>query len=168
MAAGTGTPAVAAAGGSQEGSGGRADSLVPSAAGGVMVTLITGGRVLVGADGKPTGLLPAEGRESIPVQRLTLNGESHVIPGDARALIRAGTLEERCAFQRAGHGAGPPSPVKISYSTDGGTTWKKAPVAEGAVKIDNPRAGSVSLRAEIKDRHGNKAVQTIIDAYLTR
>ncbi|MGW3294236.1 hypothetical protein ACWC9S_09740 [Streptomyces xiamenensis] len=95
MAAGTGAPAVAAAGGSQEGSGGWADSLVHGAAGGVMVTRITGDRVLVGADGRPIGLLPAEGRESIPVQRFTLNGESHVVPGDARALIRAGTLEER-------------------------------------------------------------------------
>ncbi|MFG2737270.1 hypothetical protein ACGFX7_20940 [Streptomyces harbinensis] len=61
------------------------------------------------------------------------------------------------------------SSVKISYSTDGGATWKKAPVAAGAVQIDNPRAGgSVSLRAEIKDGYGNKAVQTITDAYPTR
>ncbi|MFD7507980.1 S8 family serine peptidase [Streptomyces sp. NPDC059853] len=106
MAAGAAVPAVAAPDGPQ----GGIDSIT-SESPGVRVTLITGDQVVVGQDGRVTGLIRAEGRASIPVQHLTIDGDSYVIPQDARALIRAGSLDQRLfnvtqlatdRYQRAG------------------------------------------------------------------
>ncbi|WP_432052511.1 S8 family serine peptidase [Streptomyces xiamenensis] len=90
MAAGAAVPAVATPGGSQ----GGIDSITSDGSG-PRVTLITGDQVVVGQDGQVRGLIRAEGRESIPVQHLTIAGDSYVIPQDARSLIRAGSLDQR-------------------------------------------------------------------------
>ncbi|MGW8847550.1 S8 family serine peptidase [Streptomyces xiamenensis] len=90
MAAGAAVPAVATPGGSQ----GGIDSITSDGSG-LRVTLITGDQVVVGQDGQVRGLIRAEGRESIPVQHLTIAGDSYVIPQDARSLIRAGSLDQR-------------------------------------------------------------------------
>ncbi|WP_103503805.1 MULTISPECIES: S8 family serine peptidase [unclassified Streptomyces] len=60
----------------------------------------------------------------------------------------------------------------VESSTDGGESW--ATVHDGSgdateVTVDNPAAGgSVSLRATAVDADGNRTVQTVMDAYLTR
>lgn len=59
--------------------------------------------------------------------------------------------------------------LKVSVSYDGGRTWRPVAVRHGAVTVDNPAAGgSVSLRAEVKDRQGNAFAQTVLDAYRTK
>ncbi|MEU3632333.1 serine protease [Streptomyces fradiae] len=58
--------------------------------------------------------------------------------------------------------------LKVSVSTDGGASWTRLPVEDGAVMIHNPRAGTgVSLRAELTDTAGNTLEQTLVDAYRT-
>ncbi|MFJ4788795.1 S8 family peptidase [Streptomyces sp. NPDC088794] len=58
---------------------------------------------------------------------------------------------------------------KVSVSYDAGKTWHRATVRHHAVTVTNPPAGgTVSLRAEVKDRHGNTFSQTIVDAYRTK
>ncbi|MGW2057006.1 S8 family peptidase [Streptomyces sp. NPDC001840] len=57
--------------------------------------------------------------------------------------------------------------VYVSY--DRGTTWSKTAVRDGRVKVVNPAAGgSVSFKAEVRDRAGNAFSQTVLDAYLTK
>ncbi|MFJ2788928.1 MULTISPECIES: S8 family peptidase [unclassified Streptomyces] len=62
---------------------------------GSVITLITGDRVRVDAEGAVTGLQRAAGRERIPVQTRVQHGRTHVIPYDARELIASGTLDQR-------------------------------------------------------------------------
>ncbi|UCM89750.1 S8 family serine peptidase [Streptomyces marincola] len=57
------------------------------------LTLITGDRVLIDSQGEFAGLIPAEGRESIPVRTATIEGEVHAIPLDAVPLINEGVLD---------------------------------------------------------------------------
>ncbi|MFD3352629.1 serine protease [Streptomyces fradiae] len=58
--------------------------------------------------------------------------------------------------------------LRVSVSTDGGASWTRLPVEDGAVTIHNPRAGTgVSLRAELTDTAGNTLEQTLVDAYRT-
>ncbi|WP_327122002.1 S8 family serine peptidase [Streptomyces sp. NBC_01341] len=68
-----------------------------------------------------------------------------------------------------GAAAGPGhSPLRVSVSYDGGATWAGSTVRRGRVIVHNPPAGgSVSFRAEVRDRRGT-TTQTIIDAYRTR
>jgi hypothetical protein len=57
--------------------------------------------------------------------------------------------------------------VHVSY--DRGATWSGVPVHDGKVTVRNPKAGgSVSFKADVEDRTGNKLSQTIIDAYRTK
>ncbi|ANW21416.1 hypothetical protein [Streptomyces clavuligerus] len=59
--------------------------------------------------------------------------------------------------------------LAVSYSVDGGASWKRLPVEGGAVTVPNPRAGTrVALRAELTDTAGNTLTQTAIDAYRTQ
>ncbi|MFJ4968176.1 S8 family peptidase [Streptomyces sp. NPDC088755] len=59
------------------------------------LTLITGDRVTVDEDGRPVHFRPAEGREHIPVQRMTGKGRTLVVPADAQRLISSGKLDRR-------------------------------------------------------------------------
>ncbi|GAA2223777.1 S8 family serine peptidase [Streptomyces amakusaensis] len=59
------------------------------------ITLITGDRVLVDAKGRVAGLERAKGREDIPVQTRTVDGDTYVIPLDAAELISSGKLDRR-------------------------------------------------------------------------
>ncbi|MFI0931396.1 S8 family peptidase [Streptomyces sp. NPDC021019] len=59
------------------------------------LTLVTGDRVTVDAQGKPVAFRPAKGREHIPVQRMSNKGHTLVIPADAHRLIVSGKLDRR-------------------------------------------------------------------------
>ncbi|WP_446459291.1 S8 family peptidase [Streptomyces rubiginosohelvolus] len=59
------------------------------------LTLVTGDRVTVDAQGKPVAFRPAKGREHIPVQRMSDQGHTLVIPADAHRLIVSGKLDRR-------------------------------------------------------------------------
>ncbi|GHC49482.1 hypothetical protein GCM10010349_13710 [Streptomyces flavofungini] len=56
--------------------------------------------------------------------------------------------------------------LAVYVSRDRGRTWKKATVRDGRISVRNPAAGkSVSFRAEVEDKKGNKATVAIRDAY---
>ncbi|GGS55400.1 hypothetical protein GCM10010253_32390 [Streptomyces badius] len=59
------------------------------------LTLVTGDRVTVDAQGKPIAFRPAKGREHIPVQRMSDKGHTLVVPADAHRLIASGKLDRR-------------------------------------------------------------------------
>lgn len=59
------------------------------------LTLVTGDRVTVDAEGRPVGFRPAKGREHIPVQRMSSKGHTLVVPADAHRLIVSGKLDRR-------------------------------------------------------------------------
>ncbi|MCX4781208.1 S8 family peptidase [Streptomyces sp. NBC_01264] len=101
LAAGLTTPAAAApaigslaAATGSSGSGTGAKSAAPSAPT-ARVTLVTGDRVVLAADGRPVSLERAAGRAHIPFSVHTENGHTSVVPYDAQALIRAGKLDPR-------------------------------------------------------------------------
>ncbi|CAM5417379.1 S8 family serine peptidase [Streptomyces pilosus] len=59
------------------------------------ITLITGDRVVVDAEGRAVGLERAKGREHIPVQVREVDGHTLVLPVDAARLIASGRLDQR-------------------------------------------------------------------------
>ncbi|MER6434660.1 hypothetical protein ABT272_45215 [Streptomyces sp900105245] len=59
------------------------------------MTLITGDRVGVNAEGRPVSVQQAEGRKNIPVRMRYANGHSYAVPLDAQRLIVRGKLDER-------------------------------------------------------------------------
>ncbi|MGW7412352.1 S8 family peptidase [Streptomyces sp. NPDC054863] len=63
--------------------------------GGQRVQLITGDRVVVGAEGRVVGFEPAKGRERIPVKVERAKGHTLVLPTDAQRLIATGKLDKR-------------------------------------------------------------------------
>ncbi|MDI2130641.1 serine protease [Yinghuangia seranimata] len=57
--------------------------------------------------------------------------------------------------------------LSVTVSTDGGRTWSRLPVVDGAVTIRNPAAGhAVSLRADLIDGQGNTLTETLLNAYV--
>ncbi|MEV6419166.1 S8 family serine peptidase [Streptomyces sp. NPDC051662] len=59
--------------------------------------------------------------------------------------------------------------LTVSVSYDGGKSWRRLVVRKGVVTVDNPAAGgTVSFRADVRDREGNAFSQTITDAYRTK
>ncbi|WP_175482692.1 S8 family serine peptidase [Actinokineospora iranica] len=59
------------------------------------VTLITGDRVLVPANGAGPAVQPADGRVDVVFHTHTVAGHLHVIPADALPLVSSGTLDRR-------------------------------------------------------------------------
>ncbi|BBC33365.1 hypothetical protein SGFS_046590 [Streptomyces graminofaciens] len=59
------------------------------------ITLITGDRVRIDADGRVRGLERAKGRAGVPVQVREADGHTYVVPADAARLIATGTLDRR-------------------------------------------------------------------------
>jgi hypothetical protein len=62
-----------------------------------------------------------------------------------------------------------PTSVRVEVSYDRGETWQTVKVKKDKITVKNPaKGGSVSFRATVEDKAGNRSVQTIIDAYRTR
>ncbi|WP_326597635.1 S8 family serine peptidase [Streptomyces sp. NBC_01803] len=92
LTAGLIAPAAARSGATGEAGGSGPGS---GAAGAQRVTLITGDHVVVARGGEVTGLVRAEGRESVPVRIMRIGDATHVIPQDVMPLIADGTLDQR-------------------------------------------------------------------------
>ncbi|WP_327250530.1 S8 family peptidase [Streptomyces sp. NBC_01244] len=57
--------------------------------------------------------------------------------------------------------------LTISVSADGGKTWKRVTVTDGAFSVRNPAKGQgISFRAKVTDKQGNVSEVTIHNAYL--
>ncbi|WP_172382682.1 S8 family serine peptidase [Streptomyces sp. MNP-20] len=86
----------AAAEGGRAASGGAAGPALSSkGAAAYRLTLVTGDRVAVDAEGRVRGFVPAKGREHIPVRTQTVGGHTLVLPYDARRLIAEGRVDRR-------------------------------------------------------------------------
>ncbi|WP_327728041.1 S8 family serine peptidase [Streptomyces sp. NBC_00487] len=59
------------------------------------ITLVTGDRVLVDAEGRVLGLERAKGRAGVPVQLREVDGHTYVLPADAARLISTGRVDQR-------------------------------------------------------------------------
>ncbi|WP_371655995.1 MULTISPECIES: S8 family serine peptidase [unclassified Streptomyces] len=105
------------------------------------IQLITGDRVVVGAEGQVVGFEPAKGRERIPVQVQRARGHTLVLPSDAQRLIATGKLDQRLfdvteltnPLLRKSHRDG----LKLIVQYDGGA---------GAVRAAVRSAGDTQLR----------------------
>ncbi|ARQ70502.1 hypothetical protein CAG99_18110 [Streptomyces marincola] len=102
-------------------SGAAAAPLAPAtpAAGGSAVTLITGDRVLLAADGSVSSVVRAEGREHIPIRVFERDGATLVVPLDAETLIDEGTVDAGLfnvtELSRRGYQAFDGIPVIVGY-----------------------------------------------------
>ncbi|MFE4257993.1 S8 family serine peptidase [Streptomyces sp. NPDC056883] len=57
--------------------------------------------------------------------------------------------------------------LTVSVSLDGGTTWKRVKVTDGAFSVRNPAKNQgISFRAQVTDKQGNVSEVTIVNAYL--
>ncbi|GLF95470.1 S8 family peptidase [Streptomyces yaizuensis] len=105
------------------------------------VTLITGDRVGVDAQGRAAALDRAEGRSGIPVQTFTQDGSTYVVPADARSLIAAGRLDRRLfditELSRAESRAAYREGLKVIVAYDGapGATARKGLRTAGDVRV---------------------------------
>ncbi|NJQ06488.1 S8 family serine peptidase [Streptomyces lonarensis] len=142
LAAGLGGGAAAAPPGSAAG--------VPLSvsAQGAAVTLLTGDRVVLAADGTVASIHPAPGREDIPVRVLETDEATLVVPRDAVALIADGTLD-RALFDvgelsRPQYEQFAGTPLIVSYE-DGSTAARSELRAEPDVEL---RAALESVEAD--------------------
>ncbi|MCY0933550.1 hypothetical protein [Streptomyces sp. H34-S4] len=66
-----------------------------------------------------------------------------------------------------GPAATAPASLRVQVSYDEGRTWRPLHVRDGRVEVRTPaRGGTVSLRAAVTDRSGNKSEVTVLRAYL--
>ncbi|MGW5397641.1 S8 family peptidase [Streptomyces sp. NPDC003952] len=57
--------------------------------------------------------------------------------------------------------------LTVSVSEDGGTTWKRVTVTDGAFSVQNPaKDKGISFRAQVTDKQGNVSEVTVVNAYL--
>ncbi|MCE7082973.1 S8 family serine peptidase [Streptomyces sp. ST2-7A] len=88
-----------------------------------ILTLITGDRVLVNPDGSVSGVLPAEGREDIPVRVLRGEGGTLVLPHDVTEAVADGTLDQRlfntAELSRPEYDGIDGLPIIVRYEEDG-------------------------------------------------
>ncbi|PWG14100.1 peptidase S8 [Streptomyces sp. V2] len=84
------------------------------------VTLITGDRVAVGADGRVASLVRAQGREKVGFSVRRERGHTWVVPQDALRLIADGVLDRRLfdVTRLAGDGYGDALPLIVGYRED--------------------------------------------------
>ncbi|WP_063786341.1 S8 family serine peptidase [Streptomyces acidiscabies] len=110
------------------------------------VTLITGDRVTVGADGRVASLVRAEGRERIGFSVRRERGHTYVIPQDALRLVADGVLDRRLfdVARLAADGYGDTLPLIVGYRKNSAPT---------AARVRDPFAG-----VTVRERHALPAV----------
>ncbi|MBB0229441.1 S8 family serine peptidase [Streptomyces calidiresistens] len=123
-----------------------------------IVTLITGDRVVVGPDGRATGLIPAEGRKHIPIRMLPGENGTLVLPLDVVGAVADGTLDRRlfdtAELTRPEYDAIDGLPVIVLYEEgrDGGEEAREtlhAEVdAEARTELDTIDAEALTLAEE--------------------
>ncbi|MET9395629.1 S8 family serine peptidase [Streptomyces sp. NPDC006624] len=59
------------------------------------LTLVTGDRIGVDAEGRVTTVRPGEGREDVPIAVRRIGEDTYVVPRDTARLLRKGTLDRR-------------------------------------------------------------------------
>ncbi|KAB8166938.1 S8 family serine peptidase, partial [Streptomyces mimosae] len=89
------TATLATTAGAEPTSTGTVPTVSEGQARGERLTLITGDQVVLGPGGEVAGLIPAEGRENIPVRTSHAGGGVSVLPADVLPLIADGTLDRR-------------------------------------------------------------------------
>ncbi|WP_332306766.1 S8 family serine peptidase [Saccharomonospora xinjiangensis] len=103
-----------------------------------VVTLVTGDKVVLGADRQGGEFVPAEGREKVGYHQYVEHGAVYVIPDDAAPLIAEGTLDRRLfnvtALVEAGYHdrARDDLPVLVSYREGGSPGVRARTTADGA------------------------------------
>ncbi|MEV1049155.1 S8 family peptidase [Streptomyces sp. NPDC049916] len=124
------------------------------------LTLITGDRVTVDAEGTPVAFRPAKGREHIPVQRVSDQGHTLVVPADAHRLIVSGKLDRRL-FDVTGLSR----PENLRAQRDGlklivGYRGKQASAAKAQVRD----AGSTEVRRSLTSLNAESLTTPSVDA----
>ncbi|MBB0243135.1 S8 family serine peptidase [Streptomyces alkaliphilus] len=122
------------------------------------LTLITGDRVRLNPDGSVAGILPAEGREDIPVHVLQGGDGTLVLPHDVTDAIADGTLDRRlfdtAELTRPEYEEIDGLPVIVLYEEDGegGAEAREALHAEvdtdAPVELDSIDAEALTLAEE--------------------
>ncbi|RFU82916.1 peptidase S8 [Streptomyces triticagri] len=107
------------------------------------VQLITGDVALV-TDGRPTGFVPAAGRENIPVSVRTVGERQLVVPLDAQRLIADGRLDERL----------------FDVARLGSKASRKA-YEDGLRVIVGYRGAASAARAQVRDAGSTKVRRTL-------
>ncbi|GAB3118176.1 S8 family serine peptidase [Streptomyces calidiresistens] len=120
-----------------------------------IVTLITGDRVVVGPDGRATGLIPAEGRRHIPIRMLPGENGTLVLPLDVLDAVADGTLDSRlfntAELTRPEYEGIDGLPVIVLYEEDGAGAREAVHAevdAEARTEFDTIDAEALTLTEE--------------------
>ncbi|MQS06232.1 S8 family serine peptidase [Streptomyces alkaliphilus] len=120
-----------------------------------IVTLITGDRVVVGPDGRATGLIPAEGRKHIPIRMLPGENGTLVLPLDVLDAVADGTLDRRlfdtAELTRPEYEGIDGLPVIVLYEEDGAGAREALHAevdAEARTELDTIDAEALTLTEE--------------------
>ncbi|MEW2079563.1 S8 family serine peptidase [Streptomyces sp. NPDC013433] len=141
----TGVPAVPSASWSSAEAG--APSAVPRT-----VTLVTGDRAHVDAQGRVTGVTPGKGRHGIPITRKIVQGHTYVVPLDASRLLGSGTLDRRLfdvtELLAAGYDDARRDTLPLIISYAGSASRAKSALSEADVTVTRalPAVDGASLR----------------------
>jgi subtilisin family serine protease len=115
------------------------------------VTLITGDRVVT--HGRTTSVQPGPGRKGIRFLTQSIGSHRYVIPADALAPLRAGSVDKRLFDVADQAGTGKELRLLIAYAQGGVTKARSAITAGGArVTRDIPVLRTLAVRADLTGR----------------
>jgi subtilisin family serine protease len=127
------------------------------------VTLITGDRLLVAADGRSATRLPSPGRDAVPLLSRIIDDRLQVVPTDALALLHANVLDRRLfditrLLEYGYDDSRDDLPLIVSYTDDttGRSALRAEAVAEDATVVR--RLPAVDGSAITVDRDASAAL----------
>ncbi|MGW6286767.1 S8 family serine peptidase [Streptomyces sp. NPDC055107] len=118
----------------------------------------------------------SERKPDVASQGIPLLFPRYDVPSDGMKTVPAKN-GQKIGLDATGHAGYTPAELtgaKVSFSYDGGETWRTATTAQQAGRwtatVDHADATgkSVTLRTELSDANGNSVVQTVNDAYVVR
>lgn len=118
----------------------------------------------------------SERKPDVASQGIPLLFPRYDVPSDGMKTVPAKNGQQ-IGLDATGHAGYTPAELtgaKVSFSYDGGETWRTATTAQQAGRwtatVDHADATGkfVTLRTELSDANGNSVVQTVSDAYVVR